>query len=139
MSPFRTLSVSIARPADEVYRFVAEPLNLPCWAEGLGGAVRKTADGWIVDTPNGPLGLRFAPQNDFGVLDHWVSVKPGEVVYVPMRVIANGAGSEILLTLLRMPGMSDAAFAADAAQVQRDLESLKRLLESRNISDPEQP
>lgn len=139
MSPLRTLSVSIARPADEVYRFVADPLNLPCWAEGLGGAVRKTADGWIVDTPNGPLDLRFAPQNDFGVLDHWVIVKPGDVVYVPMRVIANGAGSEILLTLLRMPGMSDAAFAADAAQVQRDLERLKRLLESRNVSDPEQP
>lgn len=139
MSPLRTLSVSIARPADEVYRFVADPLNLPCWAEGLGGAVRKTADGWIVDTPNGPLDLRFAPQNDFGVLDHWVSVKPGEVVYVPVRVIANGAGSEMLLTLLRMPGMSDAAFAADAAQVQRDLERLKRLLESRNVSDPEQP
>lgn len=139
MSPLRTLSVSIARPADEVYRFVADPLNLPCWAEGLGGAVQKTADGWIVDTPNGPLDLRFAPQNDFGVLDHWVGVKPGEVVYVPMRVIANGTGSEILLTLLRMPGMSDAAFAADAAQVQRDLERLKRLLESRNVSDPEQP
>lgn len=129
MSPSRTLSISIARPVDEVYRFVAEPLNLPRWAGGLGGAVRKTGDGWIVDSVNGPLGLRFAPRNAFGVLDHWVSVAPGTEVYVPMRVIANGAGAEIVFTLFRTPGMSDADFSADAAQVQRDLEHLKRLVE----------
>lgn len=128
----RTLSVSLACAPGAVYDFVADPLNLPIWAQGLGGAVRSCADGWIVDSPNGPLGLRFAPRNDFGVLDHWVRLRSGAVVYVPMRVIATAEGSEILFTLLRMPGMTDAAFAADAAQVQRDLEHLKRLLETRN-------
>lgn len=126
----KILSVSIARPVEEVYRFAADPLNLPRWAEGLGATVRKSANGWIVDSANGPVGLRFAPHNDFGVLDHWVTLETGAVVYVPMRVHANGADSEILCTLLRTPEMSDATFAADAAQVQRDLENLKRLLES---------
>jgi Polyketide cyclase / dehydrase and lipid transport len=130
VSPSRTLSVSIARPVDEVYRFVADPLNLPRWAEGLGGAVRKSGEGWIVDSANGPLGLRFAACNALGVLDHWVSVAPGVEVYVPMRVIANGAGAEIVFTLFRTPEMSDVAFAADAALVQRDLEHLRRLLEA---------
>jgi len=128
----RTLSVSIARPVEVVYRFVADPLNLPRWADGLGATVRKSANGWIVDSANGPVGLRFAPHNDFGVLDHWVTLEAGAVVYVPMRVHANGADSEVLFTLLRQPGMSDATFAADAAQVQCDLENLKRLLESRS-------
>jgi len=130
LSPSRTLSVSIARPADDVYGFVADPLNLPRWAEGLGSAVRETGDGWIVDSANGPIGLRLASRNAFGVLDHWVTVAPGVEVYVPMRVMANGAGAEIIFTLFRTPGMSDAAFAADAARVQRDLEHLKRLLEA---------
>ena len=128
----RTLSVSIARPVEEVYQFVADPLNLPRWAEGLGATVRKSASGWIMDSAMGPVGLRFAPHNDFGVLDHWVTLESGTVVYVPMRVHANGAHSEILFTLLRMPETSDATFAADAAQVKRDLENLKRLLESRH-------
>jgi len=127
----RTLSVSIARPAEAVYHFVADPRNLPRWAQGLGATVRKSANGWIVDSANGSVGLRFAPHNDFGVLDHWVTLESGTVVYVPMRVLANGADSEILFTLLRLPDMSDATFAADAAQVRRDLENLKRLLESR--------
>lgn len=129
----RTLSVLIARPVEEVYHFVADPLNLPRWAAGLGATVRKSGNGWIVDSANGPVGLRFAPHNDFGVLDHWVTLESGTVVYVPMRVHASGADSEVLFTLLRLPGMTDATFAADTAQVQRDLENLKRLLESPSV------
>jgi hypothetical protein len=46
-----------------------------------------------------------------------------------MRVIANGEGSEVLFTLFRTAGMSDAQFAADAQWVERDLAELKRFLE----------
>jgi hypothetical protein len=126
----RTLSVSIARSPQAVYDVVADPLNLPRWAGGLGSAVRKSADGWIVESANGPVGLRFAARNAFGVLDHWVNVGPGVEVYVPMRVIANGDASEVIFTLFQTLDMSAATFAADAALVQRDLDHLKRLLEA---------
>jgi hypothetical protein len=45
-----------------------------------------------------------------------------------MRVVPNGAGAEVLVTVFRRPGMSDEAFAADAAWVLRDLLALKALL-----------
>jgi hypothetical protein len=52
-------------------------------------------------------------------------------IYVPLRVVANGdAGSEVLLTLFRRPGMSDEKFAADAEWVLSDLRKLKALLEA---------
>jgi hypothetical protein len=55
-------------------------------------------------------------------------VTPGVEVYVPLRVVANGDGSE--LTLFRQPQMSDDKFEADTEWVQRDLATLKQLLEA---------
>lgn len=75
------------------------------------------------------MNLRFAEKNDLGVLDHYVSPSPGIEIYVPMRVLANGPGSELVFTLFRLPGMSDEKFAEDAKMVMRDLETLKELLD----------
>jgi hypothetical protein len=58
------------------------------------------------------------------------AVAPGVEVYVPLRVVANGDGSELTLTLFRQPQMSDDKFEADSEWVQRDLATLKRLLEA---------
>jgi hypothetical protein len=125
----RTLSVSINCSADRVYAFVSNPENLPGWAAGLCKSVRKSDTGWIVETTQGPMNLRFAEKNDLGVLDHYVSPAPGVEVYVPMRVLASGSGSELLFTLFRLPGMSDEKFAEDAGLVTRDLETLKAMLD----------
>jgi len=73
--------------------------------------------------------VRFSERNALGVLDRWVVPKPGVEVYIPLRIIANGAGCELVLTLFRQPGMTDEKFAADAAWVMRDLESARKLLE----------
>jgi hypothetical protein len=73
--------------------------------------------------------VRFTPRNKFGVVDHTVMRPSGQRVYVPMRLIVNGEGCELLFTLYRGPNMSDAQFASDGGFVQRDLDGLKRLLE----------
>jgi len=123
------LSERIDRPAREVYEFAVESANLPRWAQGLGSAVEQADGRWFVQTPAGRLGLAFAPRNDFGVLDHDVTMPSGEVVYNPMRVIADGDGCEIVFTLRRREGVTDEEFAADAQAVAADLARLKRLME----------
>jgi len=75
------------------------------------------------------MNVRFVKNNDLGVLDHYVSPAPGAEVYVPMRVLPNGSGSDVLFTLFKLPGMSDEKYAEDAGLVTRDLETLKRVLE----------
>lgn len=125
----RTVSTRIERPAAEVYDFAARPENLPRWAAGLGAAVVRDGADWRIETQQGALRLRFAAPNAFGVLDHAVTLPDGTVVDVPMRVVPNGDGAEVLFTLLRQPGMSDADFARDAGLVAADLATLKRLLE----------
>lgn len=46
-----------------------------------------------------------------------------------MRVVPNGKGAEVVFTLFHLPNMSDQKFQKDAALVDRDLKTLKRLLE----------
>jgi hypothetical protein len=124
-----TVSVSIERPPGDVYRFVSTPQNLPRWAAGLGRSVQRSGSGWLVETRDGPMRLRFVEPNALGVLDHYVTVAPGVEVFAPMRVVANGSGSEVLFTLFQRPEMSDAQYAEDRRLVERDLRTLKAVLE----------
>jgi hypothetical protein len=126
----KTISVSIERPPADVYAFVSDPSNLPLWAAGLGVSVEESESGWVVETTNGRMGIRFAPPNEFGVLDHFVTTADGAEIAVPVRVIPNGAGSEVLFTLFQSPGVSNEEFAEDAATVEKDLQTLKRVLET---------
>src|SRR5262245_51515138 len=124
------VSVSIARRPDEVYAFASDPTNLPRWAADLARSeVGKDGDHWTADAPFGRIKLRFAPQNSFGIMDHDVTLESGVTIHNAMRVVPNGQGSEFVFTLIRQPGMSDAQLAADSAAVERDLKTLKDLLE----------
>ena len=135
MSPLfetRIISVSIARDPREVYAFVSNPANLPRWASGIGSSIEQIKGEWIAQTPNGPVKVRFAPRNDLGVLDHYVTVAPGVEIYIPMRVVPNGSGSELIFTLVRQPDMTDEKFREDADWVLRDLTRLKDIFETGN-------
>ncbi|HEJ7171634.1 SRPBCC family protein [Serratia marcescens] len=127
----QTLHIAINRPCDEVYAFLSRPENFPLWAKGLANSLRQEDEGWVADTPQGKLRIRFSAPNAFGVLDHWVTLPNGSVVYVPLRTLANRHGTEVIFTLFRQPEMDDALFARDAGLVNADLQALKRLLESR--------
>jgi hypothetical protein len=129
----RHLSVYIDRPVGEVYAFASDPANLPRWAPGLGSSVVQIDDNWFVETPDGRVRVTFAPVNEYGVLDHEVLTPSGETVYVPLRAIADGDGCEVVFTLRRMPGMTDAEFERDTALVSGDLALLKKVLESAGI------
>lgn len=128
--PSRTISVAIDRDYREVYDFASIPENFSRWAAGLGRRFEKAGDGtWMAEDPNGqPIRIRFSAPNEFQVLDHVVS-GGGMETRNAMRVVPNGTGAEVMFTLLRPPHMTERTFAADAAAVERDLVSLKTLLE----------
>lgn len=71
----------------------------------------------------------FTPPKAFGSLDHRVTLPDGSAVYVPMRAVANGDGTEVIFTLFRQPGMDDTTSARDEEWVRRDLERLKKTTE----------
>jgi hypothetical protein len=126
----RTLGVSVDRNADDVCAFVSNPENLPQWAPAFCKSVRRAGEDWIVETPDGPVKIRFVDSNPFRVADHYVSPRPGVEIYVPMRVVANrSGGSEVIFTLFRQPDMTQEQFRRDIEMLTRDLGALKRALE----------
>jgi hypothetical protein len=129
----RHLSVWIDVAPETAYRFVEDPATWPRWAAGLAaGELRKTADGWVADSPMGPVTVEFSPSNAFGVLDHVVTLPTGEKVYNPMRVLPAGVDEqrcEFLFTVRRRREMNDDDFETDVSAVMSDLETLRDLLE----------
>ena len=130
MLPGRTFSVTINRNWQELYDMIWRPEFFPKWASGLvDSGLRQDGDHWVADGPEGPIRIGFSPHNSFGVMDHHVDQGDGVKIHVPMRVIENGNGAEVMLTLFRQPSMDDERFAADIKWVNRDLKSLKSLVE----------
>jgi len=126
MLPARTYSISIDRDWQVLYEAIWRPEVFPKWASGLAESdLRQEDDKWLADGPEGPVAIRFSPHNDYGVMDHFVDTGDGREVHVPLRVVRNGDGAEVMLTLFRQPGMDDEMFARDAKWMTRDLRALK--------------
>lgn len=107
------ISVHIARKPSEVYEYASNPINLPLWAAGLARSeVKKAGEWWMMTAP---FGLRL---------------ESGVIVHNPMRVVPHEDGSEFVFTLFRRPEMTDEQFKNDKAAITKDLQTLKKILES---------
>jgi hypothetical protein len=129
-----SLTVSINCDPRTVYEFVSNLENLPKWASKAFQSITQDKGEWIAETPQGSAKVDLAQRNDFGVLDHYVSLSTlGVEVYVPMRVVKNGInGSEVIFTLFYTSHMSEEKFAQDVKMVEQDLKNLKNIMEEGN-------
>jgi len=128
MLPARTYSVSINREWRGLYDAIWRPEFFTRWASGLAESDSwRDGEDWVADGPEGPIRIRFTPRNDYGVMDHFVDTGAGDPVHIPLRVVQNGDGAEVMLTLFRQPGMTDEKFSADAKWINKDLASLREL------------
>lgn len=125
------VSTSIDRPADDVYAYATNPANLSVWAAGLAESPLRHVDGeWVADSPLGRVVVAFVAPNDLGVADHDVTLPSGATVTNPMRIFANGDGCDVVFSVRRLAGMSEAEFDADLAAVARDLATLRSVMEA---------
>lgn len=132
----RTYSITIDRDWRALYEEIWQPEVFARWATGLADSeLRPDGEHWTAEGPEGPVRIRFTPHNDHGVMDHVVETPTGDV-HVPLRIVANGRGAEVMLTLFRQPGTTDERFAADAKWINRDLSRLKSLALPQTDRDP---
>ena len=130
----KTLTISIQCAPQKIYEFVSNLENLPKWATTFCRSIRPLKNEWVIKTPQGEVFIHIAAQNVFGILDHYISPRRGSAgvkLYVPMRVVANGRGSEVTFTLFQPSGMSDENYAKDFKLVKKDLNTLKKVMETR--------
>lgn len=84
---------------------------------------------WLVDTSQEQIKVIFVENINFRILDHRVKLKSGVAVYVPMRVVNNNDGSEMIFTLFQTPKITDEMIKKDIKMVENDLNHLKAIIE----------
>jgi hypothetical protein len=125
----KTMNTFIKTDPKAVYDFVSNLENLPRWASSTFPSIKEENGEWVVDTPHGQNKVMLAERNNFGILDHHVRLTSGVEVYVPMRVVKNSNGSEVMLTVFQTPEMTDEGYAKDIETVEKDLNHLKTIIE----------
>jgi hypothetical protein len=126
-----TKSVQIECSADQAFRFLAEPLNMPQWAIHNLKSIKPAGGGsWTIETPRGEGG--FVPHFDgaYGILDHeFIDPKEGKWS-VPARIVSIAAGVSVyMITLTKPPQMPEEMFAKAMALMDEELQTLKEVLE----------
>jgi hypothetical protein len=125
----KTVNIFISSPVEKVYRYVSDIAHLPEWGKTFCRSARKMGTGWVIETPQGPVKIRMAEKNNLGVLDHTITTASGRDVLVPVRVVPNGTGCEVIFTVFQQTDILDKNYAKDINLVKKDLRALKKVME----------
>jgi len=137
MSTFETatVAVTIDAPLETVSADLADPSSHLEWAtEFFSGTAEDKGDGtWLMNVPRmgGSASLRIGGDTTQGVIDMYLAPEGAPFgPPLPIRVIPNGDGSDVLFTLARFPGQSDQDWTEGLQSMKRELQSLKARHES---------
>ena len=65
--------------------------------------MERSRNDWLAEGPLRRVRIRFAAQDELGVLDHDVQLPSGDTVHNPLRVVPNGAGPSDRSTATHLP------------------------------------
>ena len=124
-----TKSADIAAPPDKVYAFLADPINWPQYAVVNLRSVSSGQDGWFkAVTKFGEGELKINGVKELGLFDHvWKDPQATWKVY--SRVVPNGGGSTVTMTLFQPPVMSNEQFDHAMKEMDVEMAKLKEILE----------
>lgn len=133
--PTAVVTVTIDAPLPTVAGYLADPARNHEWAtEFFAGPLTPAGDGeWLADVPmmGGPVRYRHDADPAHGILD--VYLAPRDTDFgppLPVRIVPNGDGADVMYVLTRFPGTPDEAWEQGLASMRRELEHLKTRLES---------
>jgi hypothetical protein len=125
-----TVRITIDAPFDKVTSDLADPATHPEWGtEFFEGAARPGDDGEVIATVprmGGDVRAKVDADLAAGRIDLYLA--PLDAPFgppLPVRVIPNGDGVDVLFTLIRPPGQSDPEWEEGLASMQRELANLK--------------
>ena len=129
--PTEVLKVTVEAPGETVARDLADPLTHPAWAtEFFYGAAEPRGGGEVeVTVPllGGSARMRVDADVPRGVVDLYLA--PAGAPFgppLPVRVVPNGDGCDVLWVLARFPGVGDDDWSAGLASMRRELDALAR-------------
>jgi hypothetical protein len=128
----RTISIE-ARP-ETVISLLCDARQLPNWAPRFARRVLPEGGQWVAEADDGTrIPVAFRASREHGTVDVLVTQAPPRGAY--MRVLGNGSGSELILSVM-FPG--DAAAIARQRRVADDeLRAVRDLAEGRTRAPAE--
>ena len=127
MKTFEVQATELNVPADQAYRYIADPKNLPEWTNAFkkvwdGRAVMETLDGSV------EIGLEVDTASKHGTID-WIMTFPnGDVARAYSRIVSTGDQSCVYsFTLLAPPVPLEQLEGALEQQSQTLREEMTRL------------
>lgn len=131
----RTLTVTIDAPLGVVAADLADAANHPAWAtEFFAGPGELQPDGTLavpVPMMGGPTSFRVEADVERGIIDLYLAPEGAPFgPPVPVRLIPNGDGVDVLWTLGRPDGIPDGAWESGLASMGRELSNLQQRHES---------
>lgn len=134
-----TVTVTIDAPPARVLEDLADPRTHPEWgSEFFGGPLRDSEHGGLianVPSMGGDVDYRVEARPDAGAIDISFAPPGGDFgPPLPVRLVPNGDGVDVLWTLQRPPGLPDDAWAGGIEAMGRELANLKRRHEEANVA-----
>lgn len=90
---------------------------MPLWASGLATGLEPHGADWIAHGTLGSVKVSFVPANEFGVIDHTVTIESGLRVYNALRIVPNGDGCEVMREASTTNTTESPSWAARSAAV----------------------
>jgi hypothetical protein len=123
-------SVDIEAAPDKVFTFLSNPMRWPEYAVVNLRSVSPGQNGWFkAVTKFGEGEIKVNGIKELGVFDH-VWKDPQATWQVYSRVVPNGDGSTVLMTLFQPAIMTDAQFDQAMREMDIEMAKLKEILEN---------
>jgi hypothetical protein len=122
-------SVDIEAAPDKVYAFLSNPMNWPEYAVVNLRSISPGQNGWFkAVTKFGEGEIKIDAVKELGVFDHiWRDPQATWRVY--SRVVPNGEGSTVMMTLFQPSVMTDQQFDQGMKEMDIEMRKLKEIME----------
>ena len=132
-----TRAITIARPYAVVLTYLSDPTRYSEWAvEYFTSPVTAIDENtYRMQTTLGPMRFRISVDHAIGAVDLYITGVDQPFSYsLPIRVLNNQDGVDVLFTLAREDFLSDDRWVESLAMLERELVILKSILETQNAS-----
>jgi len=125
-------SVNIHAKASKVFKFIANPANLPQWTEAFKQADNKSA---LMVTPNGELriGLETRANKELGTIDWYMEMPDGNTGAAYSRVVEGPDKNTIFSFILLAPPVPleqvEGTLHQQMEQLKKELSKLQIILD----------
>src|SRR5438128_5791223 len=126
-------SIEIMAPYEKAFAFIADPKNLPAWAEAFETTDRDTAR---LRTPNGTasIALKVTAAQDAGTIDWTMTFEDGTVGRAMSRLTRADSNNLVYSFVLNAPPVPleqlEGVLEEQTRTLEKELATLKRVVET---------